>query len=160
MSEALYICIDCELANANAEPTPLNAQSVCPRCGSSSEVPVDTLRELDAKRKRAEQAPPSVDKDHAKRVNALREHRKRDSEPLRAYLMSIAASAHDVIERDNVVDALREWDGWAWHVDYAWEPGLTHFVITLIQGVRGAPRWEITLDARVLRVESFQDGMN
>jgi DNA-directed RNA polymerase subunit RPC12/RpoP len=87
MSE-LYICIDCELANAQAQPTALNEHGYCPRCGSSSVVPVDTLVELDAKRKRADAVVDTTEKTKH-RIQAMKDQRKRDSRPLMDYLKSL-----------------------------------------------------------------------
>jgi len=166
MSEALYICIDCELASRSDEPTRLNEHSLCLRCGSSSVVPVDTLRELAAKQKRESEAPPSVDKDHAKRVQAMRFQRLKDSQPLREWLKLLPKKAALHLTLDKV---LREWDGWAWHVHYPWSrdfngesdnPAEGHFVVELIQGVKNGPRWVIVLDSEVVEVRSFQDGVN
>lgn len=160
MSGALYICIDCELANANAQPTLLNEHSLCPRCGSSSVVPVDTLLELDRKRKAEQSAPPSVDKDHALRVKAMRDQRFRDSQPLRLYLLQHCGTANLANELSAV---LVKWDGWYWHTHYPWDslPGFeNHFVVELINGVKHGPRWVVVLDSEVIEVRSFQDGAN
>lgn len=180
MSE-LYICIDCELANAQAEPTSLNEHGYCSRCGSSSVVPVDTLLELGARNKSAKHAPPSLDATHIERVKAMREQRKRDSRPLVEYLKSLihppkvtpgAVIGHyDGASFKNVeiiTRALEEWDGWAWHVYYPWalrvdeedNPCPGHFTIELVQGVKNGERWLITLDATLVGVSLFQDGMN
>jgi hypothetical protein len=159
MSGALYICIDCELANANAQPTPLNEHSLCPRCGSSSVVPVDTLLELDRKRKAEESAPPTVDKDHSKRVAAMRDQRLKDSQPLRQWLSSVCSTNQAI----GLLDTLTKWDGWYWHIHYPWDP-LTgfenNFVVELVQGVKNGPRWVIVLDSEVIEVRSFQNGAN
>jgi len=174
MSEALYICIDCELASRSDEPTRLNEHSLCLRCGSSSVVPVDTLRELAVKAKRESEAPPSVDKDHVKRVEAMRTQRLRDSQPLREWLTRVAGAPVTLILEgkvsvtrcDNqVAKALAEWDGWAWYVHYPWStqdiednPAPGHFVVELVQGVKNGPRWVIVLDSEVVEVRSFHLG--
>jgi hypothetical protein len=164
MSEALYICIDCELASRSDEPTRLNEHSLCLRCGSSSVVPVDTLRELATKAKLESEAPPSVDKDHAKRVQAMRTQRKRDSEPLRAFLHAHVASHRHA--SSTLENALAQWDGWAWHVFYPWSPtslgGVDdnpvpqHFVVELVQGVKNGLRWVVVLDSEVVEVREYK----
>ena len=172
MSE-LYICIECEVASQIDEPTPLNKHGLCPRCGSSSVVSVDTLTDVFSKHKRAQQALPSVDKDHAKRVQAMREQRKRDSRPLVEYLKSLIkpdTTSNISIENAAILArALEEWDGWAWHVSYPWACGYQgiddnpcpgHFTIELVQGVKNGERWLITIDAALAEVSLFQDGMN
>jgi hypothetical protein len=169
MSEALYICIDCELASRSDEPTALNEHSLCPRCGSSSVVPVDTLRELDAQRKREANAQPSVGEDHRKRVEAMRFQRLKDSQPLREWLTSVRHGCGN--SKAELLNALTKWDGWAWHVHYPWgqyetqggfinddNPAPGHFVVELVQGVKNGPRWVIILDSEVVEVRSFQDG--
>ena len=163
----LYICIDCELANAQAEPTSLNEHGYCSRCGSSSVVPVDTLRELDAKRKREANAPLEPTSNTQAWVQAAKDQRKRDSRPLVEYLKSlIQPDSKSTVSIQNaaiIAKALEEWDGWSWHVVYPWDeesvaPG--HFTIELVQGVKNGERWLITLDAALAEVSLFQNGMN
>jgi len=163
-SEALYICIDCELASRSDEPTRLNEHSLCLRCGSSSVVPVDTLRELAAKAKRESEAPPSVDLAHKQRVLAMRVQRQTASLPLRRYLESLL-NAHEsptqVCVCPELTAALAAWDGWSWHVFHSWDddnPAPGHFVVELVQGVKNGPRWVIVLDSEVVEVRSFQGG--
>lgn len=175
-SSNLYICIDCELANANAAPTTLDVHGMCAKCGSSSVVPVDTLVELDAKRKRDSEAPLRETSDeHTKhRIQAMRAQRRRDSEPLREFLRTRVAEAthswlsmneslisHSVDTTNSLEAALTQWDGWAWELHYPWEPDAVdkeHFVVELIQGVSHGPRWLIKLDAQANEVTSFQNG--
>lgn len=169
MSTALYICIDCELANANAQPTLLNEHQLCPRCGSSSVVPVDTLLELDRKRKAKSEAPLSTTDNTKKQWQAIRDHRMENSKPLRSWLTATARNSL-ANEQWHVEDILKKWDGWAWHVHYPWEsdyellnsehPAPGHFVVELVQGVKNGPRWVIVLDSEVSEVRSFQDGAN
>lgn len=172
MSDVLYICIECELAGREANPTPLTSHSLCRVCGSSSVVPVDSLVELAAKQKRESEAPPSpTDANTRLRVQAMRDQRKRDSEPLRTFLRSVVSTTRihpTVWERDVIIAldaALAAWDGWSWHVYYPWctqpiedNPAPGHFTIELVSGAKNGPRWVITLDSSVATVRSFQDG--
>lgn len=155
-SSSLYICIDCELTDASALPTLLNEHSLCPRCGSSSVVPVDTLLELNAKANAAKQAPPSTTSDYAERAKAMRAQRLRDAAPLIEWLKAQYTAT-------SLSQALSEWDGWAWHSFHPWEednPTPGYYVIELIQGVKHGPRWLIKIDATLVDVSQFQDGMN
>jgi len=160
MSE-LYICIDCELTSSEASPAPLNIHGLCATCGSSSVVPVDTLLELDKRAKaKASTAPPPLDAQHALRVQATRDQRKRDAQPLVSWLKKKypLTTGLDHSIRSMLHSVLDSWDGWAWHVDYPWDDGGSYFTIELIQGVKNGPRWLITLSSEVNEVRSFQDG--
>jgi hypothetical protein len=153
----LYICIDCELSNSEADPTPLNEHGYCPRCGSTSVVPVDTLRELDAKRKREAQAPLESTANAVHRFEAMKAQRKRDAEPLVSWLKESFCDPKNPLTT-LLYKTLEEWDGWAWHVFYPWDEGEGYFVVELVQGVKNGPRWLIKIDATLVEVKSFQDG--
>ncbi|SRR5216684_7970068 len=155
MSSALYICIDCELAGTSDEPTALNEHSLCPRCGSSSVVPTDSLLDLVKKAKVAEQAPPQVDAQHVKQAQAMRAMRRRNAQPLVDYLTRVVAEANDVVVHDELLDTLKAWDGWCYHTYTPWDednPAPHSYTIELVQGVSHGPKWLITLDASVAEV--------
>lgn len=160
--ENLYICIDCELSGRASDPTRLNAHSLCPTCGSSSVVPVETFIELNERKSRAQVVADRPDARFQHQVKAMAEKRRRDSEPLRLWLTS--HSSH----LPGILDVLAKWDGWAWHVYYPWpfspdlptdNPSPTTFTIELINGVANGPKWIVTIDSKLLSVEPFQDGM-
>lgn len=162
MSDELFICIDCELSGKSSDPTRLNAQSMCPRCGSSSVVPVDTFVELNQRKSRAQVVADRPAEQFKAQRKAHADQRRRDSEPLRAWLLKmypLESTLSEIINR---------WDGWAWHVYYPWpyspdlpsdNPHPDTFTIELINGVANGPRWIITLDAKFLFVRSFEDGI-
>lgn len=164
----LYICIECEVASHIDDPTLLNEHGLCPRCGSSSVVSVDTLSELAVKKTRA--AASTEETEATKhRIQAMRDQRKRDSRPLVDYLTSLiepdVASTISINNAAILARALAHWDGWAWHVYYPWadasiedNPCPGHFTIELVQGVKNGERWLITLDAEIVEVSLFQDG--
>jgi hypothetical protein len=129
---------------------------------------VDTLLELNKRAQAKASVLPPLDAQHALRVQAMRDQRKRDSQPLRDYLYRVAAEAdkktHDICTSAEIEFVLHEWDSWAWHVEYPWdldEHGLprSYFVIELVQGVAGGQRWIITLSTEIVSVKSFQNGM-
>lgn len=161
MSEqaGLFICIECELAGRTADPAELTVDRLCKQCGSSSVASLETLGDA-LKSLQREQAPLSStregDKAHAKRVEAMRQQRKRDSEPLRHYVATLAPM------NENLSEALAKWDGWAWHLHYPWDevvdlttphPAPGHFVVELVNGVKNAPRWYVVLDTSFLGVK-------
>jgi hypothetical protein len=159
-SAALYICVDCELAGGNADPTPLNEHGYCPRCNSSSVVSIDKLVELAAQRKREELVRETPTQETQLRWQAMKDQRKRDAAPLVSWLktkfpltLGLYAVHHSQLHK-----ALDEWDGWSWHVDYPWDDGFDRFTITLVQGVKNRPRWVVTVDTSLYEVTSFQDG--
>ena len=166
MSDELYICIECEVASHIDDPTPLNEHGLCPRCGSSSVVSIDTLSLL-ALKKAKDNASVEATEETKHRIQAMKDQRKRDSRPLVDYLKSLIrpnpTSDISIKNAAIIAHALEEWDGWAWHVDYPWEAnelGKPLFIITLIQGVKNGPRWVIGLNAEIVEVSLFQDGMN
>jgi hypothetical protein len=129
-------------------------------------VPVDTLVELDAKRKRADAVVDTTEKTKH-RIQAMKDQRKRDSHPLVDYLKSLikpnTTSSVSIENAAILARALENWDGWSWHVVYPWDeesvaPG--HFTIELVQGVKNGERWLILLDATLVEVRLFQDGTN
>ena len=165
MSE-LYICIECEVASHIDEPTVLNEHGLCPRCGSSSVVSIDTLSLL-ALKKAKDNASVEATEETKHRIQAMKDQRKRDSRPLVQYLKSLIQpnSTSDISIKNAAIiaRALEEWDGWSWNVSYPWEldsvaPG--HFTIELVQGVKNGERWFISLDAEIVEVSLFHNGTN
>jgi hypothetical protein len=146
-----HICIDCVAAHDNNDPVAPNEHGLCPRCGSSSVVPLDTLSEL-VKRVKSLDRPLATPTDQTRaRHEAMKAQRKADAAPLINWLRSLNHT-------QSLEDAITEWDGWAYHVDYPWDPEFTCFTITLISSNRNARCWEITLSAELNTVRSFQFG--
>lgn len=160
-SSPLYICIECEISSSITDPVALNEHSHCPRCGSSSVVPVDSLLELVKKAKRAEQAQTHTDNTQH-RVAAMRAQRLRDAQPLIQWLSQATHGCGN--SKAELSAALAAWDGWAWHVSYPWDsddnPYPGRFTIELVQGIKDGPRWFITLSVELNAVHSFQKGTN
>lgn len=164
-TNALFICIDCELSGKSSDPTQLNAQSMCPRCSSSSVVPVDTFVELNQRKSRAQVVADRPAEQFKHQRKAYAEQRRRDSEPLRAYLRKRYPVTTDSDYTTDIAinKALDTWDGWAWHVYYPWayspdlpvdNPSPDDFVIELLN----ANETHITLimfQAGVTSVKSF-----
>ena len=162
MSE-LFICIDCELANADAEPTALDKHGLCERCGSSSVVPVDVIKTLATKAKAPARTTEGPTESTRLRWEAMRAQRSRDNEPIREFLRSLiyskleegyAGSPQEVLN-NQLEDALTKWDGWSYYVHYPWETGLGEITnpapgfltIELTQSVKNAQAWYISIDA-------------
>lgn len=175
-----YICIDCELANSEAEPVDLNQHGFCSRCGSSSVVPVDQITELMTKQKASEARERAPTPDTQERHKAMLALRAAGNEGMRAYLNSLhfdLTPTSGVCEslrvnevnlslNDKLTNALNAWDGWGYFVHYPWQvrpddyenPRPGHWCIELINGVKGSSSIYITLDEYVENVESFQLG--
>jgi hypothetical protein len=86
----------------------------------------------------------------------MRAQRLRDAQPLIEWLKAQRTAT-------SISQALEEWDGWAWHSFHPWDednPAPGRYTIELIQGVKHGPRWLIKIDATLVDVSQFQDGMN
>jgi hypothetical protein len=147
-----HICIDCVASQDNNDPVAPNQHGLCPRCGSSSVVPLDnTLAELVSRVKSLDRPLEGRSDQTRAKHEAMKAKRKADAAPLIKWLRSLTHT-------QTLEDAITEWDGWAFHVDYPWDQEFTCFTITLISASRNAKCWEIKLSAELNEVRSFQFG--
>lgn len=173
MSE-MFICIDCELTNPQADPTSLNAHGMCARCGSSSVVPVDTFSVLANKAKAKADFVRETPTDQTRaRWEAMKAQRARDHEPLRGFLQSLiyskmpsdyAESAERVLNEQLEI-AIASWDGWAYQVHYPWvargdefdieNPIPGYFVIELVSCSKVIPTYMIGIDAFLHQIKQI-----
>lgn len=168
----LYICVDCEVTSSETEPTEVDTHGMCKRCGSSSVIPVSTLKTLVAKTQLEHVIRETPTDQTRLRWQAIRDQRRRDAQPLVDYLRSIKYPDFDVtgsvakLSLNRLLEeALTEWDGWYYNVHYPWSlgpwtaeehpiPG--SYVIELIQGA-SKQRWLVVLaPCEVSAVTSFQ----
>ena len=168
----LFICIDCELSDPNAQPTSLNQHGLCPRCGSSSVVPADAFSDLVAKATTRREVVRETPSEQTRlRWEAMRSQRSKDNEPLRGFLRSLiyskieegyAQSAERVLN-EQLESTLVQWDGWAYHVYYPWETGLGeitnpapgYLVIELVQSSKKSTSWNIVIDCFLHEVKKI-----
>lgn len=168
MASPTHICIECVVSQDIDEPVALNKDGYCPRCGSSSVVPVETFVELDRLKKKSEAPPSHTDDQWKARYQVLKDARYASTKPIRTWLASRTGQVFLHSDDSTTLDAAKElqsvltqWDGWAFHVFNPWDedsPAVGQHCIELVQGVKNGPRWLVVLSSEVNEVRPFHDG--